>query len=273
MKLALALTASALALLTAPTWAEDAPISPHHLSGTVTLASDYAFKGMTQTWGGPALQGSLDYTHDSGFNASLWASNVSRKAYVGANLEIDVSAGYRRQLTPDWTVGAGLLGVFYPGGNYSKVQYASLPSQSYDFAEANVSVGWKWATLKYSRTLTDLAGFNTRTGYTSGTRGSSYLDLSADVPLSPALTLNLHAGHQDVTAELASPTAGGSTQPDFNDFRLGLTYGWAGGWTTSLAMVWNDNRAFYDATPSNHSLSDTRDVGHRRAVLSVTKTF
>ena len=243
----IALSAFALSSFGTCALAQESPASPLRISGTATLASDYLFKGMTQTWHRPAAQASIDVNTDAGFSASLWASNVSPKVYAGAHLD--------------------------PGGNYNQVRYAPLPSQRYDFTEANLFVAYKWLTLKYSRTLTDLLGFNAGTGYTGGTRGSAYLDLSADVPLAEGYVLNLHAGHQNVTADLVAPTAGGSRNPDFSDYRIALTRNFAEGLSASAGIAWNSNRAFFDATPSNHNLSDTRDVGKRRVFVSVTKAF
>ena len=265
------LLCAALSLASVSVRAEDAPATPYQLSGSVTLASNYLFKGMTQTWDQPALQGSLDLATESGWSASLWASNVSQKVYAGANAEIDLSAGYRRQLDADWSVGGGLLSVFYPGGNYSKIGYASLPSQKYDFSEANVSLGWRWINLKYSYALTDLLGFNQKTGYTGTTRGSRYLDLGADIPLADGYVLNLHAGHQDVAANLVTPTAGGSTNPDFNDYKIGVTRNLADGALLSVAAIWNSNKAFFNQTPSNMNAADTKDVGRTHLLLSYTK--
>lgn len=59
--------------------AEPPPVAPFTISGSVTLASDYLFKGMTQTWRGPAVQGSIDLKTDMGVSASILASNVSPK--------------------------------------------------------------------------------------------------------------------------------------------------------------------------------------------------
>lgn len=46
------------------------------LTTTLTAASDYLFDGVSQTDGGPALQGSLDYAFDNGIYVGTWASNV-----------------------------------------------------------------------------------------------------------------------------------------------------------------------------------------------------
>ena len=56
--------------------------SPHSLSGNVSMASDYLFRGISQTGGDAAIQGGLDYSHSSGFYLGTWGSNVDRKSVV-----------------------------------------------------------------------------------------------------------------------------------------------------------------------------------------------
>lgn len=114
---------------------------------------------------------------------------------------------------------------------------------------------------------------NQKTGYQGNSRGSRYLDLSIDVPFAEHYLLGVHAGRQHVTTRLAVPTAGGSTNPDFTDYRVSLSQHFAGGWTGSLALAWNGNTGFFNQTPSNHNLNDTRNVGKKRLVLSIGKTF
>lgn len=262
--------AAALCTLAGGAYAEEptaAPSSPHQISGTATLVSDYIFRGLTQTWGGPAVQGSIDYVHTSGFWASVWASNISRTVVAGSNAEIDLSFGYKGA-TGDWNYGAGLISVYYPGGNWNKMTWGTRPDQTYNFTEANVSAGYKWIGVKYSRTLNDLLGFNAKTGFSGGTRGSSYIEVNADVPLmETGLVLGLHAAHQDIKA-----TAGG-IDPDFNDYRVALTKTFDGGWMGSVQLTKNTNTAFYNGTRSNLNENDQRDIGRRRLVVSVTKLF
>ena len=59
------------------------------ISGNVTLASTYDFRGMTQTNQEPAIQGGFDVVTDSGFYIGTWASNI---AFDGS-VEIDLYAG------------------------------------------------------------------------------------------------------------------------------------------------------------------------------------
>ena len=46
------------------------------VSANVSFASDYIWRGMTQS-DGPAIQGGFDFAAESGFYAGLWGSNVN----------------------------------------------------------------------------------------------------------------------------------------------------------------------------------------------------
>src|SRR5690349_701525 len=84
---------SVAAALSVPGWAsaqQAAPAeakSPHTFTGNMTIISDYRFRGISQTFGKPAIQGGIDYSHASGFYLGNWNSNVSDSAgYPGGNI-------------------------------------------------------------------------------------------------------------------------------------------------------------------------------------------
>ncbi len=266
------LLTGALGLFAAAAAAEDAPASPHQLTGTATVVSDYIFRGLTQTWGQPAVQGSIDYAHASGLYASLWASTISKKVIAGSNVEIDLALGYKGALSENWNYGAGLLHIYYPGGNWDKVTHTAVPNQKYDFTEANAFIAYKWINLKYSQTLNDLLGFNEKTGFTGSTKGSNYLEINADIPLTESgVVLGLHVGRQDFKAVYNVP--GGTVNPDFTDYRISLSKPIADGWVGAVQVTENSNTAFFNGTLSNYSANDRRDVGKRRFVISLTRLF
>ena len=73
-----------------------APASPHTLAGNLGIYSSYRFRGIDQTFGKPALQGGIDYSHSSGIYLGNWNSNVSEGAgFPDANLEMDFYGGYK----------------------------------------------------------------------------------------------------------------------------------------------------------------------------------
>jgi len=95
----------------APAFAQDVTIT-----GNVALATDYAFRGISQTTEAPAIQGGFDATFgDSGFYAGAWASNINFGA-GGANLELDVYGGYKFALG-GVAMDVGVLGYLYPSAD------------------------------------------------------------------------------------------------------------------------------------------------------------
>jgi uncharacterized protein (TIGR02001 family) len=87
------------------------------VSATVTMTSDYVFRGVSQTDNGPAIQGSFDYSNGI-FYAGAWASNVDFGS-VGAEsgtMELDLYVGLTPTTGPvSWDF--ALVGYFYPNGD------------------------------------------------------------------------------------------------------------------------------------------------------------
>ena len=91
--------------------------SPITISGTVALASDYRFRGVSQSNEKLAVQGSMTVNHESGLYGGFWASNLSGwGTFGGANLELDLIAGYKFKPTENATVDVGVTYYMYPGG-------------------------------------------------------------------------------------------------------------------------------------------------------------
>ena len=250
--------------------ADAANDADYALGGNVAATSDYVFRGLTQTWGGPAIQGGADLTMKSGFAAGLWASSISEKSYPGASLELDVYASYGREIDEDWSWRAGLYGYLYPDGNLDD---AGLRSRSFDTVEANAALTWKWLTLKYSSSLTDYFGIDVEQGYRGDSKGTAYLELDAAVPLAGRWSLALHAGRTNVAARLAVPLANGADDPDYDDVGATLKCQLAARWSASLGASYADNPAFYGRTASFTSPADTKNVGGSRAFVILQGTF
>ncbi|HEY7871412.1 MAG TPA: TorF family putative porin, partial [Rudaea sp.] len=176
MRKLVAIFVIAAALGTAVAHATDVP--EPSVTGNVAITSDYVFRGLTQTWGRPAIQGGADYAAANGFASGFWASSISERSYPGAAMELDLYASYGRTFGNGWSWRAGLYGYVYPGGNLDQAN-PRLPSRSFDTLEANAALGWKWLTLKYNRALTDYFGADVEEGYLGNSRGTSYLQLDA----------------------------------------------------------------------------------------------
>ena len=244
------------------------------LSTNVFLVSDYYFRGLTQTWHEPALQGGVDYAHSSGWYAGAWGSSVSGNQYSGGSLELDYYGGYNGKITDDINWTAGLYGYYYPGANFNKSSgpAATTADQKFNNLEWNVGVSYKWLSAKYSQSFTDYFGANAKTGYTSDTKSSSYIDLSANIPLMDDLSLGLHVGHTDIKAKLAAPLASGADNPDYTDYKIGLTKTFKDGWNVGIAYAKSNNSSYYDKT-SSLANAETADLGDGRFILSAGRSF
>ncbi len=77
------------------------------VSGNINLLNQYRFRGIDQTWGRPALQGGLDWSHADGWYAGAWGSNVSQRSYPGGRVELDLYGGYNGQINDDWSYTLG----------------------------------------------------------------------------------------------------------------------------------------------------------------------
>ncbi|MEQ1752754.1 MAG: TorF family putative porin [Micropepsaceae bacterium] len=103
-----------------PAMADGADAAKSHWSGSVSLTSDYRFRGVSQTDRNAALQGGLQYTGSSGLYVGAWASNVD---FPGASSEVDVYAGYDYGLDENTTIGAQLIAYMYPNSDDSELNY------------------------------------------------------------------------------------------------------------------------------------------------------
>lgn len=107
-----------LVALAAPAAAQDpsGPAPAITISGSATLASDYRFRGVSQTDKDMAVQGGITVAHDSGLYAGAWASSLAGwGTFGGANMELDLIGGYRMPLAGG-TLDVGVTWYMYPGG-------------------------------------------------------------------------------------------------------------------------------------------------------------
>jgi len=235
--------ATALAAAAAlPGLASAQATSPHSVAGNMSIVSDYRFRGISQTFVQPAIQGGIDYSHSSGFYLGNWNSNVSGLSYTDGTIEMDLYGGYKFPAGLV-TLDVGLLQYLYPG--------AKLAGVKYDTLEAYIGASWKWFTLKYSVTLDDYFGV-------ANSDGSGYLDLSASYEIAPKLNLVAHYGSQTVENNSAA---------DYEDYKIGLTYD-LNGWVLGLAYIDTDI-----TLNAMNAAGKTEDLAEGTVVFSVSKSF
>ena len=268
-KLLLASAVSAVFSLPVIGYAQTAPAaSPHTLTGNVGLFSQYIFRGLTQTNRDPALQGGFDYSHASGFYAGTWLSNISwlkdspaATGYKSSSLEWDMYGGYKGTFAnSDFGYDVGLLQYYYPGSHDATLFPGTVKA---DTLELYGALSWKWLSAKYSY------GLGNKTFGVANSRGSSYLDISANYPLSEKLALQAHYGKQKFEGSNAGVS--NDTVASYDDYKLGLTYALPKDFTlgafystTSMSAA---QKAFYT------NASNNRMVGKETFTVFVQKTF
>jgi len=229
-----------------------APTPDWTFPSSVDLASEYIFRGLTQTNKDPALQGGIEFDHASGFYAGAWGSNISWLSdltalgfgKVSSSIELDGYFGYRAKFTDAFGMDFGVYTYYYPG---------TYPSgfTSPNTTEVYIAASYSIVSLKYSYALTNLFGF-------ADSKYSGYLDLSANWEFTPSWVLNGHVGRQNVEHFSAA---------SYTDWKLGVTKNFDGGW--SLALAWYDTNADKAVYTNPYGTFQGRSTG----VLTVTKTF
>jgi uncharacterized protein (TIGR02001 family) len=114
--------AVALAALPTTAYAQAAPEPTEPpasitVSGSAAITSDYRFRGISQSDQEMAVQGGITIAHDSGAYIGTWASNLAGwGTFGGANMELDLIAGYKTAIAHGATLDVGLTWYVYPGG-------------------------------------------------------------------------------------------------------------------------------------------------------------
>ena len=208
MKYRLIYIFGALMLASSAAWAVDPSL-------TLTATSDYRYRGISQTAGDWAVQGSFDLAFDSGFYAGAWASNVDFGD--DADIEIDWYGGYSWELGESVELDLMLNYYTYPGY-----------SENIDYLEVIPSL--------YVGDFTFLYAY----AYDYGNTGDSAHYLSADYTHELAETawvlegvsLDLHYGYNfgdywdiwDIG--------------DYSDYSIGVSASWR---RADLSLAWLDN--------------------------------
>jgi len=136
------------------------------LSANVAAVSNYLWRGVSQTGDSAAIQGGIDYSHESGFYAGGWASNIDFdgddtfadtngdgnldtviSGNSKANVEIDLYAGFGGDIGDSgFGYDVGAIYYYYPGAG------GDSQGGDLDFSEVtgSLSYGWVTGTVAYT---------------------------------------------------------------------------------------------------------------------------
>lgn len=222
----------------------------NEVSFNVAGVSDYRYRGISQTRLKPALQGGVDYVNNpTGLYAGAWASTIkwTKDAGGSGDVELDLYAGKRGQLTADIGYDVGVLAYVYADNGLKHI--AGLANA--DTQEVYGQLSYGPAYIKYSHAVSNLFGI-------VNSKNSGYLDIGATIDLTNGWTGNLHAGHQKVNNNDAA---------SYTDWKVGVTrdFGFVSG---ALAVIGtNADKSAY-ASPVNGKF-----MGKTALQLTLSKTF
>ena len=195
-KLLIVLGASAL--IGAPTAAAT------EIAGNVALASDYSFRGWSQTMRDPAIQGGFDVAFDSGFYVGTWGSNVNFGASDEgdvASMEWDLYLGWSGEIAEGVGLDLSAIHFEYPGDR-DNLNYQELAA-SVSFGNFTVGVNYSPEYLAVS----DVTFFYPYVDYSHG--------------LSETVSLDVHLGFNMAD----SPTGDFFGESDeYIDYSLGVAF-------------------------------------------------
>lgn len=185
-----------------------------NFSASVALATDYVFRGISQTDEDPAIQGSVDYKHPYGLYLGVWASNVDESISTG-NIEMDLYAGYARELFKGFSFDISVIYFYYPGGG-------SDPEP--DCIEGHLRLGYTFSDVVLKPTFRvayyyspDFFGEDGHAHYVNGSLG---------LTLPYGFNLSGELGYQDVEGDKTSGNGLGENGGDGFDYlhwRIGLS--------------------------------------------------
>ncbi len=264
---------------------EKKPASPHQFKGSVSLVSDYRFRGISQTMREPAIQGQFDYTHKSGIYLGTWASNVDGTThyYNNTSMEWDLYGGYKGKpflcSIPDFGYNIGFIYYYYPGGKAHNKH-----NTRYNTAEFYIELSYKWLSVKYSQAITDYFGINSddppfNWGHNKpdrpngSSRGSNYVRANATFVLLDKVNFGcLQGGKLNLLLHVGHLTVRHYGYMSYTDWRAVLTQELA--WfNVFITYVGTNAKHDYYNVPDNGYHPRKRALGAQGVVFGVIRAF
>ncbi|HTG39765.1 TorF family putative porin [Sphingomonas sp.] len=231
-------------LLAQETVPSDPPPAPLAVSGSASLASDYRFRGVSQTDGNAAVQGGVTITHQSGVYAGTWGSNLAGwGTFGGANMELDLFAGIKLPVAAG-TLDTGLVWYMYPGGadttDFGEL-YARLSGA---VGSATLTAGIAYAPAQRALGNVFATGAAAQAGVPDDAgdkEDNLYLSGDGVVPLAGTpVSLKAHIGYSDGNPGLGPNGTSIAPTGRYWDWSLGVDVTPVDGLTLGLAWVDTD---------------------------------
>jgi uncharacterized protein (TIGR02001 family) len=231
--------------------AEKGILDPSHFSATTTFATDYVFRGISQTNEDPAIQGSLDYSHPIGFYLGAWGSNVDDSISKG-NIEIDFYGGYRHELFKDFSFDLSVIYYLYPG---------SGDDPEANYVEGHLGLSYALSALPLTPTIG--VGYNYSPDFFGEDGIGHYVNGKLGLSLPYGFGLAGELGYQWVEGDKLTGHGqgeGGGDGFDYTHWRVGLS---------KEVLGFNLDLSYHNTNEEDF----LGKVGDERVVFMISRTF
>ncbi|GIU23672.1 TorF family putative porin [Shewanella schlegeliana] len=181
------------------------------VEANIGATSNYLWRGITQTDDSTAVQGGIDYSHDSGFYLGTWASNVDFGD--DTSYEVDLYGGFAGSIAEEFGYDISYLYYAYPDAD-----------GNIDLGEVSAAINWKWIEVSYSHLVN--AGDDVTTDPLDNT-DMGYLQTTLSYSLSDTLSISAHYGYS--SGDVVTAWYGVSNYADYSltlskDTNLGTVF-------------------------------------------------
>lgn len=214
-----------------------APAAMASVTGGVAVTSEYMFRGIDSE-DGAAVQGNLDWSHESGIYAGIWGSNAN---LAGGN-ELDLIAGWSGDLSDSVNLDVGAIYFIFSedeegvddsvDGDLDYLElYAGINIQNFSF---------------YAYYASNFFNVEDNDSFQANDGESIYVSADYAIPLNSVASLNLHIGSQigdgaDAFYGTADPLDPGEYDDgEYVDYGISLDIDMGNDWTTSMAIIDTD---------------------------------
>jgi uncharacterized protein (TIGR02001 family) len=221
------------------------------VTATLTGASDFDFRGISQNAHKPTPQGSVDLASDSGWYLGAWGSRIDLGAR-SPGLEVDFSGGFRKKLSVDGSYELG--SVYYT--------YHAPNADEFDYVEVYTGATFRWAAARLY--FSPKFGGNAGREMLHGDVSAFYLTTEVAYPLRANLSFTAHAGYS--FGNYWDKQRDGNYGRPYFDWSAGLGYTHR---RLTFMLKWIDGSALAESNSTMRGVLSTR----AHAVFAVSTTF
>jgi uncharacterized protein (TIGR02001 family) len=199
-------------------------VAQAQFSSTLTLTSDYDFRGVSQNSKQPAFQASADYALPAGFAIGAWVSPVDFGRDIDEDIELDLYAGWSHSLNDTFGLNAGVVVYAYPEGddadNYAEIYFGFTAGDfgaklwyTNDYFALDDKQTALYAEANYTLPVNDIVSFGFHAGYAFGEYWKDgWDDDKSHEQFDASVAVNFAVSHFTITGKITGTDASGAAK-------------------------------------------------------------